>query len=174
MIEADCGAERLGQPALTFVMQRENLSALNYSSVWLHFRPDRKLKAADHTAAFEESATKQQMNGRGGGNTLPNPKRTSGSLLLRRMARATAKSGASHDRVSSALSGDRLSLFSRSHFFRAGRGEGEGVGTTVLVFIKGKQKVFSVPGRFHKDTHSMLLCPRRVPAARGDFLLPAL
>lgn len=69
MIEADCGAERLGQPALTFVMQRENLSALNYSSVWLHFRPDRKLKAADHTAAFEESATKQQMNGRGGGET---------------------------------------------------------------------------------------------------------
>lgn len=66
MIEADCGAERLGQPALTFVMQRENLSALNYSSVWLHFRPDRKLKAVDHTAAFEESATKQQKDGRGG------------------------------------------------------------------------------------------------------------
>lgn len=61
MIEGDCGAELLGQPPLTFVMQKENSSALNYSSFWLHFRLNSNCKAANHMTAFEENATKQQM-----------------------------------------------------------------------------------------------------------------
>lgn len=53
MIEGDCGAELLGQPALPLVMQKENSSALNYSSFWLHFRPNGHFKAADRMTPFE-------------------------------------------------------------------------------------------------------------------------
>lgn len=88
--------------------------------------------------------------------TRPNSKRKERKntpLLLQRRSRANGeKWGVTWPRVIWALWWPSLPLLC-SDCYRGWRG----VGGTVLVFIKGKQKVFSVPGRAAK-THTACCC----------------